>query len=133
MFTAYPYLVIEHEEQYKATLNELETALETSTDTIYDPLNPLIDMLNHAIEKYEMKNPELALFIKKANNIPLDIAIIRTLMQSYNLTTSDLPEIGDKLLVSEILNKKATLTRSAISKLSDRFKLDQNLFYEKER
>ena len=55
MTTAAPYTMIGNEEQYEATLNELEMALEASSDTENDPLNPLIDMLSHAIEEYEMK------------------------------------------------------------------------------
>lgn len=130
MTTASPYTMIGNEEQYEATLNELEMVLETSSDTVNDPLNPLIDMLSHAIEEYEMKDSDLTSFIKKATNIPIDIALIKALMNSYNLTGSDLPEIGEKTLVSKVLNGKRTLTRSAIERLSQRFELRPSMFFE---
>ncbi len=133
MTTALSYIVIENEVQYKATLNELEIALESSNDEVNDPLNPLIDMLSHAIEEYEMKDSELALFIKESKDIPLDIALIKTLMQSHGLTGSDLPEIGDKTLVSKILNGKRALTKSAIIRLSERFKLRPSMFFDDPR
>tara|TARA_B100000768_G_scaffold149732_1_gene144169 strand:+ start:574 stop:978 length:405 start_codon:yes stop_codon:yes gene_type:complete len=121
MTTAAPYTMIGNEEQYEATLNELEMAFEASSDTENDPLNPLINMLSHAIEEYEMKDDDLTSFIKKATNIPIDVALIKALMNSHSLTSSDLPEIGEKTLVSKILNGKRVLTRSAIERLSQRF------------
>lgn len=133
MTTALPYVVIENEAQYEATLNELELALESSSDEINDPLNPLIDMLSHAIEEYELKDAELALFIKQSEEIPLEIALIKTLMENHNLTGSDLPEIGDKTLVSKVLNGKRALTKSAIIRLSERFGLRPSMFFEDPR
>ena len=130
MTTAAPYTMIGNEEQYEATLNELEMALEASSDTENDPLNPLIDMLSHAIEEYEMKDSDLTSFIKKATNVPIDIALIKALMSSHSLTGSDLPEIGEKTLVSKVLNGKRTLTRSAIERLSQRFELRPSMFFE---
>ena len=41
-------------------------------------------------------------------------------MRQYHLTGSELPEIGDKTMVSKVQNGKRTLTRQAIEKLSAR-------------
>ena len=130
MTTALPYVTITNEEQYIATLAEIEVALEAAGDTVHDPLNPLIDMLSHAIEEYENNDSELSIFIQEAEGVPVDIALIKALMQSHSLTGSDLPEIGDKTLVSRVLNGKRPLTRSAIERLSKRFGLRPSMFFD---
>ena len=130
MTTALPYVTITNEEQYIATLAEIEVALEAAGDTVHDPLNPLIYMLSHAIEEYENNDSGLSVFIQEAEGVPVDIALIKALMQSHSLTGSDLPEIGDKTLVSRVLNGKRPLTRLAIERLSKRFGLRPSMFFD---
>ena len=55
METAQPLINIETQEQYEATLETLEQVLDSAGDTLDDPMNPLIDMLSHAIERYESR------------------------------------------------------------------------------
>ncbi|MDX1456626.1 MAG: hypothetical protein R3276_03500 [Marinobacter sp.] len=129
MATAQPLINIEGDEQYEAALETLEQVLESASDTVDDPLNPLIDMLSHAIERYESQDEELAAFIEEADGIPVDVALLRTLMKQHHLTGSDLPEIGDKTMVSKVLNGKRTLSRQAIEKLSERFGLRPAMFF----
>ncbi len=45
-----------------------------------------------------------------AQAMPGGIAVIRTLMDQYGLTLSDLPEIGSKSMVSRVLSGKRKLT-----------------------
>ena len=130
MKTALPYVTITNEEQYLAALNEIEEALEKADDSKNDPLNPLIDMLSNAIDEYEKQDPELMVFISEAEHTPIDIALIKALMQNHKLTGSNLPEIGDKTLVSKVLNGKRALTRSAIERLSERFGLRPGMFFD---
>jgi HTH-type transcriptional regulator/antitoxin HigA len=59
----------------------------------------------------------------------VDIALVRTLMRQHKLTGNDLPEIGDKTMVSKVLNEKRSLTRSAIEKLCARFGLRPSQFF----
>lgn len=129
MATAQPLINIETEEQYEATLETLEQVLESASDTLDDPMNPLIDMLSHAIERYESQDEELVAFIEEAESLPADIALLRTLMSQHHLTGSDLPEIGDKTMVSKVLNGKRILSRQAIEKLSERFDLKPAMFF----
>lgn len=129
MTTAQPLINIETDEQYEATLETLEQVLESASDTLGDPMNPLIDMLSHAIERYESQDEELVAFIEEANSLPADIALLRTLMSQHHLTGSDLPEIGDKTMVSKVLNGKRVLSRQAIEKLSERFNLRPSMFF----
>lgn len=129
MSTAQPFVNLTNEEDYNAALDALEQILESASDTQDDPLNPLIDMLSHAIEKFESQDEELMAFVGEAEGLPADIALLRTLMSQYKLTGSDLPEIGDKTMVSKVLNGKRTLNRSAIEQLSERFGLRPSMFF----
>lgn len=129
MATAQPLINIENEEQYEAALETLEQVLESASDIQDDPMNPLIDMLSHAIERYESQDEGLMAFISKAESLPADIALLRTLMSQHHLTGSDLPEIGDKTMVSKVLNGKRILSRQAIEKLSERFNLRPAMFF----
>ena len=129
MATAQPFVNITTEDEYESALEALEQVLESASDTLNDPLNPLIDMMTHAIEQYESKDAELCAFVEAAGAVPVDIALLRTLMNQYKLTGSDLPEIGDKTMVSKVLNGKRILSRQAIEKLSERFGLRPSMFF----
>ncbi len=129
MATAQPLINIGTDEQYEAALETLEQVLESASDTLDDPLNPLIEMLSQAIARYESRDEELVAFIAEADAVPADVALLRTLMKQHHLTGSDLPEIGDKTMVSKVLNGKRTLSRQAIEKLSERFGLRPAMFF----
>ncbi|MEH6578870.1 MAG: transcriptional regulator [Amphritea sp.] len=89
MDTVQPYVSITNEEDYSAALDSLEQVLESASDTLDDSLNPLINMLSHAIEQYEAKDTELMAFVAEAEGLPADIALVRTLMSQHQLTGSD--------------------------------------------
>jgi len=129
MTTAKPFVSIANEADYNEALKALDQALDSSGDTLDDPMGPLIDMLSHAIEQYESRDAELAAFVAEAEEIPADIALLRTLMRQHKLTGSDLPEIGGKAMVSKVLRGKRTLSRSAIEKLAERFGLRPSMFF----
>jgi HTH-type transcriptional regulator/antitoxin HigA len=130
MAAALPLINIETEVQYEETLETLESVLESAEDTLDDPLNPLIDMLSQAIERYESRNESVVAFDEGAESLPVDVALLRTLMRQHRLTGSDLPEIGDKTMVSKVLKGKRILSRQAIEKLSERFGLRPAMFFE---
>lgn len=129
MATAQPLMDIQTDKQYEEALETLEQVLESASDTPDEPLNSLIDMLSHAIERYEAQDEELTWFIEEADSTAVDIALIRTLMRQYQLTGSDLPEIGDKTMVSRVLSGKRVLSRQAIERLSERFALRPGMFF----
>jgi len=129
MTSAHAYVNIESEIDYQGALDALETILESASDTLDDPLNPLIEMLSNAIEKYEMQDQELIDFVSESDGVPTDIALLKTLMRNHNLTGSDLPEVGDKTMVSKVLNEKRPLTRPAIERLATRFGIRPSLFF----
>ena len=129
MATAQPFVNIAGAEEYESALETLEQVLESSSDTLDDSMNPLIDMLSHAIERYEAQDDELLAFVAEVEAIPADIALLRTLMSQHQLTGRDFPEIGDKTMVSKVLNGKRSLSRQAIEKLSERFDLRPSMFF----
>ncbi len=86
-------------------------------------------MLSRAIEEYESQDDELVAFVREADAIPLDAALVRTLMQQHQLTGSELPEIGDKTMICKVLNGKRQLTRQAIERLSARFGIRPAMFF----
>ncbi len=127
--TAKSYLVISNESEYKAALEELDRIFEQAEDKPDDPRNLLIDLLASAVHQYELKNEGLGAFVEESNSLKPDIALLRVLMTQYKLTGSDLPEIGDKTMVSKVLNGSRQLSRQAIEKLSERFGLRPGMFF----
>ena len=67
-------------------------------------------------------------FVEEADAIPADVALLRTLMQQHGLNGSDLPEIGDKTMVSKVLNGKRILQRHSIEQLAERFNIRPAMF-----
>jgi len=47
-------------------------------------------------------------------NTPEDVAMLCLLMEQYELKGTDFPEIGDKTLISKILNGSRSLTKGHI-------------------
>ncbi len=95
----------------------------------HQPDSPLIDMLTAKIDKYENESPEFAEFNARTASTPSGVALLRTLMDQYHLTQSDLEnEIGKKSLVSRILNGQRTLTLEHMRALAKRFDLPVSAF-----
>ncbi|EIW8468672.1 transcriptional regulator, partial [Klebsiella pneumoniae] len=70
-----------------------------------DDENPLIDFLASKIADYEDNSPRFAEFNKAIAEIPVGVALLRTLIDQHKLSYSDLKdEIGSKSLVSQILS-----------------------------
>ncbi len=66
-----------------------------------------------------------------AQAMPGGIAVIRTLMDQYGLTLSDLPEIGSKSMVSRVLSgEEEILTLEHAKKLATRFGISPALFID---
>lgn len=128
MQTAHAYVNLSNEEDYNAALVALEEILEAAEDTAKAPLNPLIEILSQAIGAYEEQDEELVAFLDEADATPVDVALLRTLMRQHELTGSDLPEIGDKTMVSKVLNGKRILQRHAMELLGERFGIRPAMF-----
>jgi HTH-type transcriptional regulator / antitoxin HigA len=126
---AAPYLQIKDADHYEETLVLIESLMEDAADDVDDPMNAVIDMLAHSIEAYENRDIALADFETNAMTQSADLAMLRLLMDQYNLGTADLPEIGSKSMVSRVLSGERQLNKKHIKALSDRFGIDPGLFF----
>ncbi|EKM0364970.1 type II toxin-antitoxin system HigA family antitoxin [Cronobacter turicensis] len=88
----------------------------------HDDENPLIDILAAKIADYEDNSERFAEFNKEVGEMPVGVALLRTLIDQHKLSYADLKqEIGSKSLVSQILSGQRSLTISHIKALSARF------------
>ena len=83
-----------------------------------------------SIEKWEDQAPEFAEFNQRIAALDDGVAVLRTLMDQYQIKAEDLKaEIGSKSLVSMILGGSRKLTRDHIQSLSKRFRLEPSVFF----
>ena len=55
--------------------------------------------------------------------------MLRLLMDQHELKGREFPEIGDKTLISKILNGSRSFTKDHITKLVERFDISSALFF----
>jgi HTH-type transcriptional regulator/antitoxin HigA len=115
---------IESEQDYQYALDMMDLLIED-----YDNQKLLIDILANSIEQWEDRAEEFADFNATMKSLDSDVAVLRVLIDQYNLKAADLEEeIGSKSLVSMILNGTRNLTTKHIRALSKRFHLDPAIF-----
>jgi HTH-type transcriptional regulator/antitoxin HigA len=102
--------------------------VEELIDEDYDGNRLLIEILSHSIERWEDRAPEFAEFNARVATLN-DTDVLRLLMEQHNLGVADLPEIGQKSLVSRILNGERNLTKTHIQALADRFGVSPAIFF----
>ncbi len=102
--------LIKNEEEYQKALNRVDELLEIDPAMGTD-LSDELDVLVLLIEKYEEENWKI--------DTPDPIEAIKYRMEEMNLKQKDLvPYIGSKSKVSELLNRKITLSLNMIQNLS---------------
>ena len=116
---------IHNETEYKQALELMDELIED-----YDKYLPLIEVLAASIEKWEDESDQFSGFNERIEALDDGVAILRTLMDQYQLKADDLKnELGSKSLVSMILNGSRKLTRDHIQSLSRRFKISPSVFF----
>lgn len=95
----------------------------------YERNEYLIDLIAGAVQEYENNAPEFAAFNSRVEGVEPCIAMLKVLVEQHNLTTSDLPEIGGKSMVSQVLTGKKQMTRRHIERLAKRFNISPALFF----
>lgn len=99
--------VIKTKEEYKRALKEIDKLLDCEEDT---PESDRLELLSILVENYENIHYKI--------ETPDPIEAINFRMEQLGLTRKDLEKsIGSKARVSEILNKKRSLTLSMIRNL----------------
>lgn len=117
---------IHNEQEYEQALELMDELIED-----YDKYLPLIEILSIAIEKWENESAEFAEFNQKIAALDDGIAVLKTLMDQYNLKADDLKnELGSKSLVSMLLNGSRNLTKEHIQALSLRFGVSPAIFFK---
>jgi len=118
---------INNESEYDQALQLMDELVED-----YDKYLPLIEVLSVSIERWEDEAEAFVHFNQRIADLDDGAAVLRTLMDQYNLKAEDLREdIGSKSLVSMILNGSRKLTRDHIQSLSERFKIEPSVFFHK--
>ena len=116
---------IHNETEYGQALELMDELIED-----YDKYLPLIEVLSASIEKWEDESDQFSGFNERIEALDDGVAILRTLMDQYQLKADDLKnELGSKSLVSMILNGSRKLTRDHIQSLSRRFKISPSVFF----
>ncbi|MDX9987258.1 hypothetical protein [Thiothrix unzii] len=126
LFTQASFITeIRNDADYENALALLEELLED-----YDDYRTLIGILTNTIEAWENVSPEFTAFNQRVAQLDDGVAVLRTLMDQYQLKADDLKnEIGGKSLVSMILNGSRNMTREHIQALSLRFNLNPSVFF----
>jgi len=115
---------IENAQDYQNALDMMDMLVDD-----YDNQKLLIDILANSIAEWEDHAEEFTAFNEKVKALDSDVAVLRVLIDQYNLKAADLEEeIGSKSLVSMILNGTRNLTTKHIRALSKRFHLDPAIF-----
>ncbi len=118
--TLVPVFTIRDEQQYDKASSTLHWLLDVVNDDETHPLCDLVDILGTLIHAYE------------ENHYPMPdatgIDVLKFLMDEHGLAPSDLPEIGDKAVVSDLIAGKRQLDVENIKSLSKRFGLSPATF-----
>jgi HTH-type transcriptional regulator / antitoxin HigA len=116
-------LVLHTEAENEACIALLETFINKTDPTPEE--TELIELLTLLIEHFEEKNYSLP------PGSPVDI--LRHLMEANNLRQVDLIDVfGTASIVSEVLNGRRALAKAHIAKLSERFNVSPELFFEQQ-
>ncbi|AGN86689.1 helix-turn-helix domain-containing protein [Enterobacter sp. R4-368] len=112
-------------EEYEQALEMVERLL------MHAPDSSLAALLTAKIEHYENNDPELAAFNARIAALPRGVAALRVLMDQHGLNQSSFrDEIGQRSLVSRILNGERNLTVDHIRALAKRFNVSTDVFIE---
>ena len=110
----------ETEQQYNKAVGWLDELIDEADENETPLIESLIDTLGTLVKDYEDRN------IPEPDAEPVDC--LKFLMEEHNLKSSDLPEMGNQEVVSDILNGKKPLTVKQIKALSERFSVSPAVF-----
>ncbi|MCE2396075.1 transcriptional regulator [Candidatus Poribacteria bacterium] len=110
----------ETEQQYNKAVGWLDELIDEVGENGTPLIESLIDTLGTLVKDYEDRN------IPEPDVDPIDC--LRFLMEEHNLKPSNLPEMGNQEVVSDILSGKKPLTVTQIKVLSERFNVSPAVF-----
>jgi HTH-type transcriptional regulator/antitoxin HigA len=116
---------IETDTDYQKALTVIDEL--TDGQTLDAVEQTLLDTLCDTVGRYEDHAPQFTAFNAGVAALT-DIDLIKALMLQNKLTGADLPEIGDKTVVSRILSGQRKMTVEMIARLAARFHVDPGVF-----
>jgi len=118
---------IRSDEDYAQALALMDDLIEN-----YDEFRPLIEILAFSIERWEDSAEEFIEFNSRNADLNGSVAVLRALMDQYQLNTTDFhEEIGGKSMVSMVLSGARQLNKEHIEALSNRFNISPALFFDR--
>lgn len=84
--------------------------------------------LEDAILAYEAQSEQFEAFNAAIEARATPVQLLKDLMETLKLTGSDLPEIGDKTVVSKVLNGERQISHKMAFALAERFGMDPRAF-----
>lgn len=118
---------ISNKEEYHQALELMEELIEE-----YDAYLPLIEVLSVSIERWENESDEFADFNARIEQLDDGVAVLRVLMDQYQLKADDLKDvIGGKSLISMILNGSRKLTKEHIQAISEKYNISPAYFFQR--
>ena len=111
-----------NEKEYDKVIQILNKLIDVVGQDETHPLADLLELMGCCAEIYEKVHYQIP------RSSPTDI--LKSLMEEHKLTQSDLPEIGNQSVVSQILHGKRKLNLRQIKKLAKRFHLPAEIFIE---
>lgn len=84
--------------------------------------------LEDAILAYEGESDQLEAFNAAIEARTTPVQLLKDLMETLKLTGSDLPEVGDKTVVSKVLNGERQISHKMAFALAERFGMDPRAF-----
>ena len=116
------FLLIHTKQEYEHAVETLHRLLDEIGDNENHRLYGLLEVLGTLIEHYEEEHLDIGSVSGRD--------ALKYLMEEHHLHQNDLPEIGSQGVVSEILNGKRQLNVNQIKKLSERFKVSPEVFFD---
>ena len=110
----------ETEQQYNKAVRWLDELIDEAGENEAPLIESLMDTLGTLVKDYEDRN------IPEPDADPIDC--LKFLMAEHNLKPSDLPEMGNREVVSDLLSEKKPLTVKQIKVLSGRFNVSPAVF-----
>jgi len=116
---------IDSPEDYQQALKVIDELTDGQELTSVE--SNLLEILCDTVERYESKAPEFSAFNARIEGLS-EVDVLKALMLQNKLTGAELPEIGDKSVVSRILSGQRRLTIEMVSRLAARFNLEPGIF-----
>jgi HTH-type transcriptional regulator/antitoxin HigA len=116
---------IETDEDYDKALAAIDEL--TDGQALKSVEQTLLDTLCDTVERYERRASRFKAFDESIDALT-GVDLVKALMLQNNLSGADLPEIGDKTVVSRILRGQRNLTVDMVSRLGARFHVHPGAF-----